>query len=90
ILPRLLLVKNQQNLTAYFYLNEAELAQQAVIFERFFANFCQTLPLELTENNLLAQTSVYDFDGWQQNIERAISHIQQKDFNKVVLANAKT
>ncbi|WP_419843804.1 isochorismate synthase, partial [Actinobacillus pleuropneumoniae] len=81
---------NQQNLTAYFYLNEAELAQQAVIFERFFANFCQTLPLELTENNLLAQTSVYDFDGWQQNIERAISHIQQKDFNKVVLANAKT
>ncbi|UKH22743.1 isochorismate synthase MenF [Actinobacillus pleuropneumoniae] len=90
ILPRLLLVKNQQNLTAYFYLNEAELAQQAVIFERFFANFCQTLLLELTENNLLAQTSVYDFDGWQQNIERAISHIQQKDFNKVVLANAKT
>ncbi|VEI44535.1 menaquinone-specific isochorismate synthase [Actinobacillus equuli] len=54
------LVKNQQNLTAYFYLSEAELTQQAVIFEQFFANFTQTLPLELTENNLLSQTSVYD------------------------------
>lgn len=90
ILPRLQLVKNQKNLTAYFYLNEAELAQQAVIFEQFFANFTQTLPLELTENNLLSLTSVYDFDSWQQNIERAISHIQQHKFNKVVLANAKT
>ncbi|WGE32830.1 isochorismate synthase [Actinobacillus genomosp. 2] len=90
ILPRLQLVKNQQNLTAYFYLNETELTQQAVIFEQFFANFRQTLPLELTENHLLSLTSVYDFGSWQQNIERAISHIQQNKFNKVVLANAKT
>ncbi|WP_150538373.1 isochorismate synthase [Actinobacillus vicugnae] len=90
ILPRLQLVKDQQNLTAYFYLNQHELAQQAVIFEQYFANFNQCLPLELTENPLISRQSVYDFESWQQNIERAIQHIQQQRFNKVVLANAKT
>ena len=90
ILPRLQLVKNQQNLTAYFYIDEKELSQQAVIFEQIFVNFTQTAPLELVENKLVSLNSVYDFAGWQQNIERAISHIQQRKFNKVVLANAKT
>lgn len=90
ILPRLQLVKNQQQLTAYFYLNEHELPQQAVIFEQYFANFTQTAPLELAENNLLSLHSVYNIDRWQNNIEQAISHIKQQRFNKVVLANAKT
>lgn len=90
ILPRLKLVKNAENLTACFYLKTEERSQQVVVFEQFFANFEKTASLTLAGNMLTAGESVYNFEDWQANIEKAVGRIRADEFNKVVLANAQT
>lgn len=90
LLPRLKLVQQAQQLYAYFILRSEELAQQAVIFEQFFANFTEIAPLATLNNPVISSESACDFNNWRSNIEAAIQAIQQQHFNKVVLANAKT
>ncbi|AKO45103.1 isochorismate synthase [[Haemophilus] ducreyi] len=90
LLPRLQLVKNNQRLTAYFYLLEQEISEKMAIFTQTFAEFTHLSQLTLPDNQLLAHQSACDFNHWQHNIEQAISAIQQQQFNKVVLANATT
>lgn len=86
IVPRLLLVKNSQNLTACctFYSHESE----AIL--SFLENIAPPATLLLPQNRLLDSHAVSDFPRWAQNIAQAISQIQQQQFDKVVLANATT
>lgn len=83
VLPRLMLVKNSQNLTAYLTLN---LSEQAVDFTEFFTELNST---SLVQNyQISAPQSACTFDQWKANIERAIIQIKSGDLRKVVLANA--
>lgn len=83
VLPRLMLVKNSQNLTAYLTLN---LSEQAVDFTEFFTELNST---SLVQNyQISAPQSACTFDQWKANIEQAIIQIKSGDLRKVVLANA--
>ncbi len=83
VLPRLMLVKNSQNLTAYLTLN---LSEQAVDFTEFFTELNSTSPVK--NYQISAPQSSYTFEQWEINIERAITQIGTGDLRKVVLANA--
>lgn len=83
VLPRLMLVKNSQNLTAYLTLN---LSEQAVDFTEFFTELNLT---SLVQNyQISVPQSACTFDQWKANIEQAIIQIKSGDLRKVVLANA--
>lgn len=83
VLPRLMLVKNSQNLTAYLTLN---LSEQAVDFTEFFTELNST---SLVQNyQISAPQSACTFEQWKANIEQAIIQIKLGDLRKVVLANA--
>ena len=83
VLPRLMLVKNSQNLTAYLTLN---LSEQAVDFTEFFTELNST---SLVQNyQISAPQSACTFEQWKMNIKRAITQISMGDLRKVVLANA--
>lgn len=83
VLPRLMLVKNSQNLTAYLTLN---LSEQAVDFTEFFTELNST---SLVQNyQISAPQSACTFEQWKANIEQAIIQIKSGDLRKVVLANA--
>lgn len=86
VLPRLLLVKNLQKLTACctFYAHES-----AKILS-FLENISPPTTLLLPQNYLQDSHAVSDFNLWAQNIAQAIAQIQQQKFDKVVLANATT
>lgn len=99
VLPRLKLVKEQQNLTAYFYLDLSTETSQAVNFDDYFATFeaqqNDLAPLSNSSfahkplaNKLIDRKTACDFEGWQTNINKAINEIQAQNFSKVVLANA--
>lgn len=93
VLPRFVLVKEAEKLTAYAYFTAEELASQAVEMTDFFANFDQTAPLAenaLANNPQLACSMACDFEQWSQNIGKAINEIERHTFSKVVLANATT
>lgn len=90
ILPQFSLVKNSQNITACFYFDSDNYAQQAVIFEQFLATFEQQTELNLSDNKLLSLNAASTFEQWKSNIEKAITAIKQGHFRKVVLANATT
>ena len=83
VLPRLMLVKNSQNLTAYLTLN---LSEQAVDFTEFFTELNSTFPVQ--NYQILAPQSACTFEQWKANIEQAIIQIKSGDLSKVVLANA--
>lgn len=83
VLPRLMLVKNSQNLTAYLTLN---LSEQAVDFTEFFTKLNSTSPVQ--NYQILAPQSACTFEQWKANIEQAIIQIKSGDLRKVVLANA--
>ncbi|WP_455482937.1 isochorismate synthase [Haemophilus parahaemolyticus] len=83
VLPRLMLVKNSQNLTAYLTLN---LSEQAVDFTEFFTELNSTSPVQ--NYQILAPQSACTFEQWKANIEQAIIQIKSGDLRKVVLANA--
>lgn len=83
VLPRLMLVKNSQNLTAYLTLN---LSEQAVDFTEFFTELDSTSPVQ--NYQILAPQSACTFEQWKANIEQAIIQIKSGDLRKVVLANA--
>ena len=83
VLPRLMLVKNSQNLTAYLTLN---LSEQAVDFTEFFTELNSTSPVK--NYQISAPQSSCTFEQWEMNIERAITQIGTGDLRKVVLANA--
>lgn len=83
VLPRLMLVKNSQNLTAYLTLN---LSEQAVDFTEFFTELNSTFPVQ--NYQILAPQSACTFEQWKANIEQAIIQIKSGDLRKVVLANA--
>lgn len=83
VLPRLMLVKNSQNLTAYLTLN---LSEQAVDFTEFFTELNSTFPVQ--NYQILAPQSACTFEQWKVNIEQAIIQIKSGDLRKVVLANA--
>lgn len=89
ILPRLLFVKNQQNLTACFYVNTEQLAQewqncQAILQQAELAT------LNWQPSDIISRTAQSDFSQWQTQIEQALRAIAQQQFRKVVLANATT
>lgn len=93
VLPRLKLVKEQQNLIAYFYLDLSAETSQAVNFDDYFAPFLaeqnELAPLSRPfANKLIDRKTACDFEGWQANINKAINEIQAQHFSKVVLANA--
>lgn len=83
VLPRLMLVKNSQKLTAYLTLN---LSEQAVDFTEFFTELNSTSPVQ--NYQILAPQSACTFEQWKANIEQAIIQIKSGDLRKVVLANA--
>ena len=83
VLPRLMLVKNSQNLTAYLTLN---LSEQAVDFTEFFTELNSTSPVQ--NYQISAPQSACTFEQWKANIEQAIIQIKSGDLRKVVLANA--
>lgn len=83
VLPRLMLVKNSQNLTAYLTLN---LSEQAVDFTEFFTVLNSAYPVQ--NYQILAPQSACTFEQWKANIEQAIIQIKSGDLRKVVLANA--
>lgn len=83
VLPRLMLVKNLQKLTAYLTLN---LSEQAVDFTEFFTELNSTSPVQ--NYQILAPQSACTFEQWKANIEQAIIQIKSGDLRKVVLANA--
>ncbi|WP_448906649.1 isochorismate synthase [Haemophilus parahaemolyticus] len=83
VLPRLMLVKNSQNLTAYLTLN---LSKQVVDFTEFFTELDSTSPVQ--NYQILAPQSACTFEQWKANIEQAIIQIKSGDLRKVVLANA--
>ncbi len=82
VLPRLILVKNSQKLTAYLTLN---LSEQAVDFTEFFTELNSTSPVK--NYQISAPQSSCKFEQWEMNIERAITQIGTGDLRKVVLAN---
>lgn len=86
ILPRLLLVKNQHNLTACCYFK----AHESHMISHWLAALSEPKPLETQLLKLESEQAACNFSQWQANIEKAISQIQQQQFDKVVLANAKT
>ena len=93
VLPRLKLVKEQQNLTAYFYLDLSAETSQAVNFDDYLAPFLAEQnelapPSRPFANKLIDRKTACDFEGWQANINKAINEIQAQHFSKVVLANA--
>ena len=83
VLPRLMLVKNSQKLTAYLTLN---LSEQVVDFTEFFTELNSTSPVQ--NYQILAPQSACTFEQWKANIEQAIIQIKSGDLRKVVLANA--
>lgn len=83
VLPRLMLVKNSQNLTAYLTLN---LSEQAVDFTEFFTVLNSAYPVQ--NYQILAPQSACTFEQWKMNIKRAITQISMGGLRKVVLANA--
>lgn len=90
ILPRLLIAKNSEKVTACLFLDSDHLIEERLISEQILAQTAHYVPIEPLANQLLGSQSACDFSDWQQNIAKAISHIQQLDFHKVVLANAVT
>lgn len=82
ILPRLLLEKTAQNLTAYFHFE----GEQGVSCEPFFAEW--NAEFESLKNECLQRQTALDFSEWTHNIQQAIAEIEQQKLNKVVLANA--
>lgn len=83
VLPRLMLVKNSQKLTAYLTLN---ISEQAVDFTDIFAEPCTTFFIQ--NHQILPPQPACTFEQWKANIEQAIIQIKSGDLRKVVLANA--
>lgn len=83
VLPRLMLVKNSQKLTAYLTLN---ISEQAVDFTDIFAEPCTTFFVQ--NHQILPPQPACTFEQWKANIEQAIIQIKSGDLRKVVLANA--
>ncbi|AWY44830.1 isochorismate synthase [Glaesserella parasuis] len=90
VLPRLLLVKNEKNITAWLNLDGRHFESEQKECIALLAQFEQTAELHPIENSLLSTKVACDFSRWQHNIELAIEQIQQQQMNKVVLANATT
>ena len=83
VLPRLILVKNSQKLTAYLTLN---ISEQAVDFTDFFAEPSRSSLIQ--NHQILSPQPACTFEQWKANIEQAIIQIKSGDLRKVVLANA--
>ena len=83
VLPRLMLVKNSQKLTAYLTLN---ISEQAVDFTEIFAE--QGTAFFVQNHQILPPQPACTFEQWKANIEQAIIQIKSGDLRKVVLANA--
>lgn len=86
ILPRLLFVKTSGLLTAYCHLNGAEKSDVLA----FLAQLAPPQGLDNQPHQLRHKTSVYRFERWAENIQKAIQMMQVEAFDKVVLANATT
>ena len=83
VLPRLMLVKNSQKLTAYLTLN---ISEQPVDFSDIFAEPGTTFFVQ--NHQILPPQPACTFEQWKANIEQAIIQIKSGDLRKVVLANA--
>lgn len=83
VLPRLMLVKNSQKLTAYLTLN---ISEQTVDFTDIFAE--QGTAFFVQNHQILPPQPACTFEQWKANIEQAIIQIKSGDLRKVVLANA--
>ncbi|MDP8033862.1 isochorismate synthase [Pasteurella atlantica] len=88
ILPRLLLAKKEQKVTACLVIDGNHLIQEKTIIDTLFENFEQFAELEKIQCNLLKSMPYTNFEQWSKNIQNAIQHIEKGTFNKVVLANA--
>lgn len=83
VLPRLMLVKNSQKLTAYLTLN---ISEQAVDFTDIFVEPGTVFFVQ--NHQALPPQPACTFEQWKANIEQAIIQIKSGDLRKVVLANA--
>lgn len=83
VLPRLMLVKNSQKLTAYLTLN---ISEQTVDFTDIFAE--PGTAFFVQNHQILPPQPACTFEQWKANIEQAIIQIKSGDLRKVVLANA--
>lgn len=88
ILPRLLLVKQTQQLTAYFTLDSDHFAEEIAQCQQLLQTLSEITPLVSSAYALKHRQSVAQFDDWQLQIEQALQQIESQQFNKVVLANA--
>lgn len=90
ILPKVVLAKNAEKLTACLYVDCQQLTQEKILCSEMLNSFDQLTELSSFSNHLLETIRANDFAHWQHNIEQAVSAIHQKKFRKVVLANATT
>lgn len=90
VLPRLQITKNGSKLTACFYLDSHNFAQEMAISHQFLAELVQFAPLESRDNACLSVARAAEFPQWQERVERAVGQIRQGELQKVVLANATT
>ena len=89
ILPRLLFVKNQQNLTACIYVDTKNLAKEWKTCEAILQQ-TELAKLDWQPSAIQTRLSKSHYSQWQQQIEQALRAITQQRFRKVVLANATT
>lgn len=84
ILPRLLLVKKAQHLTACLFIEHIDTLTEQLLTDLIHC----AEHSNHTSFQELAHQKLCDFQHWQNNIHHALDAINAKQFRKVVLANA--
>lgn len=90
ILPRLLLIQTAEKLQVRLCFDSALQAEEAALYRQILADLGEGELPPFAPNAPTSSTTACDFAAWQQNITRALHAIERQQFNKVVLANAKT
>ncbi|MCK3654539.1 isochorismate synthase [Pasteurellaceae bacterium Macca] len=90
ILPRLSLAKSSQKMTACLTLDYAFFAEEKAQCEALLAELGKIAPLKSPRYHPLFQQSACDYAQWTAHVEQGISHIQEYELSKVVLANSTT
>lgn len=85
-LPRILLTQHQHQLRLQFFVKSAELRDKTALFDtiKTLEKSTALLPLSQQIIPLSSQATQAQWCDW---VEKALSHIQQGNFNKLVLAN---
>ncbi|QLB21088.1 isochorismate synthase [Vespertiliibacter pulmonis] len=87
ILPRLVLTKKSDQLTACLYVNPQEKSKYIELIDQL--EYCSNVH-SIFPTHILSSNKVSDFPRWEDLLQNAIQAIKQQQFCKVVLANATT